>query len=318
METLKTFFSVEIIRQEKQVGSSSLDDLKDKIDLVLGKMRASEDIYIFKKDRIIRIFFKCDTRKRRGQLVKACETHIDDYVYSCYTLGKDDFYEQIEKLKNSKKVITESAPVNNPYYTRSDIKIFDNRDNWYEWQKQVYDILFEKNGVIKQPDPRKIISILDKEGNHGKSSFFKYLLVENQEEVGRLGYGTAAQLRSRAMNMGIKKVYIIDLARTKSREDSELDLLSTIEDLKSGVIVGSFYGRGDSLIMDPPAIVISSNYEFDYKLLSKDRWLVFEIKNKKPYGLKRIKDPSRRQEQNKNRVNLKKELGSSQDHLQEA
>ena len=47
------------------------------------------------------------------------------------------------------------------------------------------------------------------------------------------------------MNMGRKKIYIIDLARTKSREDSEIDLLSAIEDIKSGVIAGAFYGRGD-------------------------------------------------------------------------
>ena len=39
--------------------------------------------------------------------------------------------------------------------------------------------------------------------------------------------------------------------------------------------------------------MISSNYKFDYKLLSKDRWSVFEIKNKKPCGLKRIKNPLR-------------------------
>ena len=70
--------------------------------------------------------------------------------------------------------------------------------------------------------------------------------------------------------------------------------------------------------MDPPAIIISSNYEFDYKLLSKDRWIVFEIKNKKPYGLKRVKNPLRRQERNKKKNDIKKDLGSSQEYLQQA
>ena len=106
-------------------------------------------------------------------------------------------------------------------------------------------MLYNKDNSIKKDDPRKIISLIDRSGNHGKSSFFKYLLTENSDDIGRLDYGTAAQLRTRAMNTGPKKIYIIDLARTRSKGDSELDILSTIEDLKSGVVIGAFYGRGD-------------------------------------------------------------------------
>lgn len=105
-----------------------------------------------------------------------------------------------------------------------------------------------------------------------------------------MGYDTAAQLRTRSMNMGPKKIYRIDLARTKSKGDSELDILSTIEDLKSGVVIGAFYGRSDSLIIDPPIIIISSNYEFNYESFIKDRWLVYEIKSRKPHGLKQIRN----------------------------
>ena len=169
-------------------------------------------------------------------------------------------------------------------------------------------MLFNKDNSIKKADPRKIISILDRNGNHGKSSFFKYLLIENSDDVGRVGYVSAGQLRSRAMNMGPKKIYIIDLARTKSKGDSGLDILSTIEDLKSGLVISTFYGRANSLIMDPPTIIISSNYEFDYESLSKDRWLVYEIRSRKPHGLKQIKNIYR----NKKIKTIKKELGSSQ------
>ena len=70
--------------------------------------------------------------------------------------------------------------------------------------------------------------------------------------------------------------------------------------------------------MDPPAIILSSNYEFNYKLLSTDRWSVYEIKNKKPYGLKRVKDPLKRQERREKKNDIKKDFGSSQASLQEA
>merc|ERR1712156_952188 len=237
-----------------------------------------------------------DTRKRRGQIVKACDTLISDYIFTCETMSRENFFSVSEKIKNNKVkegINIEYKPIQNPYYTRSDIKVFDDKKKWHGWQKDIYAMLFNEDGSIKQAHDREIISIIDKKGNSGKSSFFKYLLVDNTEEIGRLGYGTAAQLRTRALNMGRKKLYIIDLARTKGKGDSEIDLLSAIEDLKSGVVIGAFYGRGDSLIMDPPAIVISSNYEFDYTLLSKDRWAVFEIRknNLRKIKVKRKKKP---------------------------
>lgn len=60
-----------------------------------------------------------------------------------------------------------------------------------------------------------------------------------------------------------------------------------MEDL---VVIGAFYARGDSLIMGPPVILISSNYKFNYSSLSKDRWLIYEIKNRRPQGLKQIRN----------------------------
>lgn len=42
-----------------------------------------------------------------------------------------------------------------------------------------------------------------------------------------------------------------------------------------------FHGSGETMLMDPPHVIISSNYLFDSdNNLSKDRWKVYEIKNK--------------------------------------
>ena len=41
------------------------------------------------------------------------------------------------------------------------------------------------------------------------------------------------------------------------------------------------YGSGRTLLMEPPHIIVSSNYNLDYNLLSEDRWEVYEISDKK-------------------------------------
>ena len=227
----------------------------------------------------MRVYFKCNVRKRKGQLVKACSTLLKE-EFECKSIEITQFKERIRSLKKngSYKLVTE--PLVNKY-TGNNIKIFNDRSNWYPWQRQIYNILFDAKNKIREPDGRKIISIVDETGNNGKSTFFKYLLVEHGQDIARFSYGTASQLRTRAINIGPKIIYIVDLARTKGKDDSELDLLAALEDIKNGLVTTAFYGRGETLLMKPPHIVISSNYKFNYQLLSADRWEIYEIKNKK-------------------------------------
>lgn len=79
------------------------------------------------------------------------------------------------------------------------------------------------------------------------------------------------------IKIGRKKLYIIDLPRSKSRFDHQEDLLSVVEELKSGFVSNAMYGGGETLIMGPPHIVISSNHKFNSSLLSKDRWKIYKI-----------------------------------------
>lgn len=95
-----------------------------------------------------------------------------------------------------------------------------------------------------------------------------------------MGYGSASQLRSGAVNIGKKKLYIVDLARSKSSGDKEEDLLSVLEDIKNGFVTNAMYGSGKTLMMEPPHIIVSSNYILNYELLSSDRWQVYEINSK--------------------------------------
>lgn len=80
-----------------------------------------------------------------------------------------------------------------------------------------YKKFFFDSGVIKEADPRRITSILEIGGNTGKSSFFKYLCFKYPEDIGRISYRTASQLRSSLINMEPKPIYIMDLTRVDSQ-----------------------------------------------------------------------------------------------------
>ena len=84
------------------------------------------------------------------------------------------------------------------------------------------------------------------------------------------GYGSASQLRSSVVNLGKKDVYVVDLARSKSKDDRQ-------EDLKSGLVTNVMYGSGKTLLMEPPHSIVSSNYILKYELVSEDRSDVSQI-----------------------------------------
>lgn len=61
-----------------------------------------------------------------------------------------------------------------------------------------------------------------------------------------------------------------------------------VEDLKNGHSVTNMYGKGGSLIMDSPHIIVFSNQDCPRKMLTIDRWKIFEI-NSKTLKLERLK-----------------------------
>lgn len=75
MKTLKTFFFLALERNIQ--GKDNLERYRDDLDLVLGKMNSSSEVYIFKKksELDLLVYNKCDITKRKGQLVKACNQY---------------------------------------------------------------------------------------------------------------------------------------------------------------------------------------------------------------------------------------------------
>ena len=287
MENKNSFFFIDLTFNTDVF--NNFDKVKNSLDLIYDSMGVSSEVNSFQNDNRIIALFKTEKRKRNGQLDKFCKRYLDeDIKFETSGVLKDDYLNYIKILKDDPKYKTIEIYKSKNHYNGEDIEIFKDKENWHNWQKEIYEKLYNNYDEIKKPDPRKIISIIDDKGNSGKSSFFKWLYFINPDQVGRITYGTASQLRSVTSNMGAKKIYIIDLARAKSKNDKEEDLLSIIEDLKSGFVINVMYGNVKTLMMEPPHIIVSSNYELDYNYLSEGRWLIYKITKSKE--LKQIKN----------------------------
>jgi len=162
-------------------------------------------------------------------------------------------------------------------YEGGDVNFLENKCSRYPWQNQIINEIFEDNEIdFKVPDDRSITWICDTKGNSGKSKFVKYLCSTNTDIV-KITFGTAPQLRSAIISVGRKRVYIVDMSRTRAEDDSIPSLISTIEDLKNGFVVSVFYGKYQQLLMDPPHVIIMSNQKCPTEMLSDDRWVKYGI-----------------------------------------
>ena len=280
--------------------------LKEKIDIFLTKVSASEDYFEIRElnnKNKLEILFRTANRKRLGVIKNTIVKTIDikntdrnslrlldeekriklfgendskPILLSCVAYTKSQFYERLDYLNQN----------DNKYYIKSDIskyegkdiELFENRNNYHPWQLKLENLLFEKNGEFKEPNEREIIFILDEEGCSGKSTYWKYLLVKNNRELGLLSEANASQIKAALYKMGKRKLYVVDLPRTKSKMGVN-DLINVLEQLKSGIVINNMYGQNDTLLIPPCHIVVSGNY-LPYGSLSPDRWKVFKITNK--------------------------------------
>ncbi len=285
MENKNSYFLLKIkLPFELQNSRGFNEKLNNAVDQILYSMGAenTRNNHVLKKDdNSLQLYiFRTNNRKRKGQLNKFCERYLDpewNLTYETKGLSISEVPSLIQQAKEKK-----NYRLDGDYsYEGRDIKVFDNKENWYQWQTEIYKMIFHSDGRPRVRDDREIISLIDFRGNSGKSSFWKYLYVNYKKEIGRLTYGSASQLRSQIVKIGSKPIYIIDLTRTKGEFDRQEDLLSLIEDAKSGFVISPMYGANAELIMDPPTIILSANYKFEEGSLSEDRWSIYEIKDNK-------------------------------------
>lgn len=294
IENKYNFFILEVYLTETDL----LVNVMDQLDIFLGKTLLKEQPLIFlakNKTKII-YFFRSGIRKRKGSLLKILESEVEvcqqndyrllAYSYSVYQESR----EQILKSNKYDKINVNNIKRN--VYTRKDISMLDNRKNWYPWEIEMYDMIFDYNEKtfpkckIKEAPFRKIHLIYDTVGISGKSTFAKWLSdVTEEGDVFELAHATASQLKARIcrhyhQNGGAGKLYIIDLPRARSRFDSDSDLILSLEYLKNGSVIDAMYGSSNSVKFDPPWIIIFTNVVPEPKLMSIDRWKILKMDKK--------------------------------------
>lgn len=181
--------------------------------------------------------------------------------------------EETRKVGDSPKV---SGNVLAPY-TGQDLEVLKSRDTRFPWQNKIMDLICKDNPLNVQPaTDREVYWITDIHGCSGKSLFVKYLCYYNSA-IKKISFGTSNQLRSGIIDAGPAKVYVVDLPRTLGKEDSLNNVITVIEDLKSGFVVSNFHGKSRQLMCMPPHVIVFANMECPIDKLSHDRWVLYEI-----------------------------------------
>lgn len=279
-----SYFSIKIasLIKEKQKDPSETDDLLEMIDLIFIAMNVNDEWYSFlSNDKHKYIYlFRCETRKRLGQLRRLCEKYVPSgETFSIVGYDKVRFQAKLRELQSSYEWIPVKQVRHYQEFIQQDSELttFEKSEQWFPWQKEMYNLIFDQDNTIKKADDRKIISIIDRDGKKGKSSFLKWICHSNSKDFLKLGYGSASQLRAVIINNGPKRCYFIDLARTEANDDKMVKLMSVIKEVKNGHVMNTLYRRGESLIMPHPHIFIFSNKPLKYNFLSKDQWQIYQI-----------------------------------------
>lgn len=186
-------------------------------------------------------------------------------------------WEQAKAYCSKSETSVSEPQTNEVIYTGKDIEVLDDKEKRFPWQDSIINEIFvQGKTIIKDADDRTIVWISCTKGGTGKSKLVKWACYHNDNIV-KISFGTSSQLRSALIAAGPRKVYFVDIPRTLGSDDSIHSLMSALEDLKNGYIVSSMYGKNQSLLLDPPHIVVFSNKECPKTMMSADRWKTFSI-----------------------------------------
>ena len=146
------------------------------------------------------------------------------------------------------------------------IKIVDD-GKMYPWQSQLLE-------ELKKQDDRWVNHIFDPLGNSGKSVFCEYLsYLKLSHELPMLK--DMQDLMGFAFSFSTKPAYVIDMPRGLDKRKLA-EFYSGIECLKNGFIFDKRY-QGRMKRFDRPQICTFGNAWPDVRLLSQDRWKLWQM-----------------------------------------
>ncbi|QGH72490.1 MAG: Rep protein [CRESS virus sp. ctBNR11] len=159
-------------------------------------------------------------------------------------------------------------------WTNLDIKVKEKPQDYLK-DKELYpfqaEILMMLGGKIMD---RTIFWYFDEKGNTGKSTLVRHILLNNQA-ICRSGSGKDCYcaLKLRCEDNKEPNIVIFDLTRDEENKCN----YKVIETIKNGVFFSGKYESKD-IIINPPHVIVFSNWKPKIDKLSKDRWSIHEIK----------------------------------------
>lgn len=133
------------------------------------------------------------------------------------------------------------------------------------WQQDLYAALMEP------ANDRKIIFVVDKEGNMGKSWFIRFMLDRHASETQRLSIGKRDDLAYAIDET--KSIFLFDVPR----EQMEYCQYAVFEQIKDRLIFSPKYESRTKILRKLAHVVVMCNEEPDYGKLSEDRFIVHTL-----------------------------------------
>lgn len=144
-------------------------------------------------------------------------------------------------------------------------------DEMYPWQKTVVDL------ARTEPDDRTIHWFWEHEGNRGKTTLCKHLVVNVPHTI--IVEGKGADMKNAVLtyintNGQAPRCIVVDIPRSFK---SEFLNVPALEGIKNGLFYSGKYEGGMCVYNPPHVIIFSNSHPPDMGALSEDRWNVVQI-----------------------------------------
>lgn len=148
------------------------------------------------------------------------------------------------------------------------LKDFYDKDMELDYQREIKEL------IVTEPDRRKVYWYFDREGNKGKTTLTRHLIMTYPDKILYLSKGKYADIAYviNEANMDFVDTILIDLPRNNGNKVS----YDAIEAIKGGLILSTKY-EGKMKLFNPCHVIVFANEPPEYHKLSADRWVVKEI-----------------------------------------
>lgn len=203
-------------------------------------------------------------KKRQNELIKLLKDKNWEKFHISITSN--------ENKGNNFYVSKEETRLEGPFTDENDIYIPKDIRQVQELRPWQNDL----RNMLKEYDERTVDIVFDKQGNIGKSTLVRYMMLYDDAEL--LPFcNDYKDIMRMSYDIGPKKTYLIDMPRAINKEKL-YQFFAGIETLKSGYCYDDRY-KFTRRLFDRPRICVFTNVEPDKKLLSKDMWKTWTIED---------------------------------------